>query len=348
MDRSFLNTLGQLARKIGLAPRGNQYSDRLAQELSIYRSVTDVHNLPPVFHYWSNRYLLPIFQEVGLQSVRHFFAKFAQDVCEGHPKAVHRFISIGSGNCDTEVELATTLRTRGVDNFVIECLDVNAAMLERGEALASQSSVAERIQVVHGDINAWKPAHQYHIVLANQSLHHFVELEVLFDKVYECLSPEGFFLADELVGRNGHMRWPEALTVLNELWSELPEKYKYNHQLKRLEIDFENWDCSQEGFEGIRAQDILPLLVKRFHFELFLGYANLIDIFVDRSFGHNFDVENPSDLEVIDRVQQVDSTSIERGIIKPTHMTAAMVKSPIAKTKIYRHLTPEFCLRRDS
>ena len=64
------------------------------------------------------------------------------------------------------------------------------------------------------------------------------------------------------------MRWPEAYGVLSELWKELPETYKYNHQLKRLEIEYENWDCSTEGFEGIRSQDILPLLIETFHLDL--------------------------------------------------------------------------------
>ena len=82
------------------------------------------------------------------------------------------------------------------------------------------------------------------------------------------------------------MRWPEALFQVNELWRELPERYHHNRQLRRMEPEYENWDCSKEGFEGIRAQDVLPELLKRFHFKLFVGFGNVVDIFVDRSFGH--------------------------------------------------------------
>ena len=74
------------------------------------------------------------------------------------------------------------------------------------------------------------------------------------------------------------MRWPEALAIVHELWKELPDRYKYNHQLKRLEIEYENWDCSRQGgFEGVRAQEILPLLLKKFHFDLFVGFGNVIE-----------------------------------------------------------------------
>jgi len=38
--------------------------------------------------------------------------------------------------------------------------------------------------------------------------------------------------------------------------------------------DLRYWDCSKQGFEGIRAQDILPLLVKKFSFRSFLGFGN--------------------------------------------------------------------------
>ena len=142
------------------------------------------------------------------------------------------------------------------------------------------------------------------------------------------------------------MRWPEALEVFNMLWGELPERYKYNHLLKRTEIVYENWDCSKEGFEGIRAQDILPLLIKKFHFELFVGFANIIDIFIDRCFGHNFDPASPSDLAFIDKVHTIDEDHLRKGAIKPTHMTAALMKAPPKKMKTHLHLTPEFCVRR--
>ena len=102
---------------------------------------------------------------------------------------------------------------------------------------------------------------------------------------------------------------------MEELWKDLPDKY--NHQLRRFEERFENWDCSADGFEGIRAQDILPLLKKHFHFELFIAFGNVIDIFIDRSFGHNFDPNRQWDRNFIDRVQAMDASCLEQGLINP-------------------------------
>jgi hypothetical protein len=149
-----------------------------------------------------------------------------------------------------------------------------------------------------------------------------------------------------MIGRNGHQRWPEALTFVNQLWEELPERYRYNHALKRTERKYENWDCSIDSFEGIRAQDILPLLVNRFQFDLFVGFGNIIDIFVDRAFGPNFDPEHEWDRSFIDRVHTLDVEQMAKGVVKPTHMYAAMTKRPVTHPRFHEPLTPEFSIRK--
>ena len=112
--------------------------------------------------------------------------------------------------------------------------------------------------------------------------------------------------------------------LVDEFWAELPSRYRYNRQLQRQEDRFDDWDCSVAGFEGIRAQDILPELIRRFHFDLFIGFANIIDPFIDRSFGFNFDAEADWDRSFIDRVHARDEMELAAGRIKPTHMYAVM------------------------
>ena len=216
---------------------------------------------------------------------------------------------------------------QGVSNFVFHCLDINAQMLARGQAACSTTK-PDLSFCLHRDRHQQlgRPKTSYDIVIANQSLHHVVELELLFEKTHRCLRDSGFFLTNDMIGRNGHMRWPEALELVQACWTLLDEKQKWNCQLKRHEEVYENWDCSLEGFEGIRSQDILPLLVKTFHFDCFLGFANAIGVFVARAFGHNFDISNPKDCYFIDFVSQLDEYFIETGKLKPTQMIAAMRK----------------------
>ena len=321
------------------------YENKLSKELDFYRSCENVHDLPDIFHYWSNKYLVPKFKPFGFSNPQEFFCLYMKKSCLEDKNVICKFVSIGSGNCDFEIDLVGRLLDAEMDNFTLECLDINAEMLERGKVLAQKRNVLNFMRFSVSDINYWKPNQKYQGVIVNQALHHFVELELLFKKIHQVLHTKGYFIADDIIGRNGHMRWPEAYEVLSGLWKELPEKYKYNHQLKRVESEYENWDCSTEGFEGIRSQAILPLLIEHFHFDFFIAFANVIDVFVDRCFGHNFDPNKKWDCDFIDKVHAIDEKHIEDGILKPTHMMAAMTKTQFQPMKIYKHLSPNYCIR---
>jgi len=167
----------------------------------------------------------------------------------------------------------------------------------------------------------------------------------LFDHISRALPAHGRFIVSDMIGRNGHMRWPEALAIVNEYWAELPPSYRYDRQ-RFLQLDaFENWDCAQDGFEGIRAQDILPLLVDRFSFEAFLAFANVIDPFVERSFGPNFSVDREWDREFIDRVHARDEQELSAGRIKPTHLFAVMCNDPSSAGRFLGGLSPASAIR---
>ena len=326
-------------------PQPATYAERIAREHAIFDGKTNVHDLPAIFHYWSNRHLLPMEQAFGFDHPYAFIAQALERVAR-RAGGTPRFVSLGSGNCEAEIDVALRLRALGVHEFTIDCLDLSEPMLARGRALAAQHGLESHIATEAADFNRWSPRREYDAVVANQSLHHVLELERLFDTIARLLPPHGAFVTSDMIGRNGHQRWPEARAVLDEFWRELPESHRYNLQLQRQETEFMDWDCSTEGFEGIRAQDILPLCVDRFGFELFLPFANVIDPFIDRSFGHHFDADGAWDRDFIDRVHARDEAEILAGRITPTHMMAVMTNDRGAEPRIRAHLTPEYCIRR--
>src|ERR1700682_4986821 len=106
-------------------------------------------------------------------------------------------------------------------------------MLQRGKALAIASDVVEHMAFQCEDVNNWSPQGTYHAVIANQSLHHVLNLEHLFDAIRDAIGVVGVFLTSDIIGRNGHMRWPEALTIVQEFWQEMPKRMRFNLQLER-------------------------------------------------------------------------------------------------------------------
>ncbi len=321
------------------------YADRVRAETTFFGGCRDVHELPAIYHYWSDKFLRPKLERFGFS---HPEAVFSHYLSEGYVASKHAqrvFLSVGSGLGDTEVRLAEELVRRGHRDFTIECLELNDELLERGQALAASAGVAAHIVALREDFNEWTPRRVYDGILANSSLHHVLNLEGLIAGIRSGLSPTGHFITCDTIGRNGHMRWPEALSIVHEYWRELPRDYTYNHLLKRYENPYDNWDCSAEAFEGIRAQDILPLLVDNFHFDFFVPFGNVIDPFIDRAFGHNFNPTNSWDVAFIDRVHARDEAEMVRGAIKPTHIVAAMSNVRRSASLMDERFTPEFCVR---
>jgi SAM-dependent methyltransferase len=338
---------GALIRRM-LAPMARRagYAARLRREQAYYAERTQVHDLPPIFHYWSNRYLRPKLETFGFAHPDAFFARYVAQALRARPQGGGLVASVGAGNCDTEIRLAQALVAEGFAGFVIECIDLNPRMLERGAADAKTAGVLHLMRFTQADFNHWKTTRRYDAIVANQSLHHVLALEHLLDAIRDALAPAGLFVTSDMIGRNGHQRWPEARTIVDEFWSELPTSYRRNLQLGRHEERFLDWDCAGDGFEGIRAQDVLPLLIERFAFDLFIAFGNAIDPFIDRSFGHHFDVENAWDRDFIDRVHARDEAAIAAGRITPTHMMAVMCVGRAGQGLTLAGLTPERCVRR--
>ena len=322
----------------------NSYQEKVKSQIEQYRQVANIHDLPDIFHYWSNRYLRPkLISVMGVDSVVDFYVKPFAEVCNTEHG---RLLSVGAGDCGLEINVAAKLRKQGVEAFELHCLELSPVLLERAETSIQKSGLGAHIKLHEVDINRWQPNDSYIGVMANHSLHHFVKLESIFSVIDQCLSPGGVFVTNDMIGRNGHMRWPEVLEFVEHIWRFMPDHYKFNRQLDRFEPEFINWDCSNEGFEGVRAQDILPLLVDRFSFSAFLAFGGVTDIFIDRAFGHNLDPASNVDKAFVDFLELLNERLIDGNIIKPTTMFAVMRKGACSLPVVWKNWTPDYC-RRD-
>jgi len=89
------------------------------------------------------------------------------------------------------------------------------------------------------DLNSWVPDEKYSTVIAKDTLHHVLELEHLFDSIHAALEDNGVSVTTDMIGRNGHMRWPETLELIQGILKFIPDHYKTNH-LKRVEHEYVN------------------------------------------------------------------------------------------------------------
>jgi SAM-dependent methyltransferase len=326
------------------------YEARVADQIAQY-SASKIHDHPPIYQYWSNTYIRPRLNAViGVDTVPGFYVEHIRQRAARNAHQLVRILSIGAGDAEMEVQIAQQLLASGLGTFRLEGLELSPILIDRAKQRIHEAGLDAHITMVQSDLNSWShaasPGDPYTAVLASHILHHVVELENLFANVAVAIGDTGVFLTTDMIGRNGHMRWPEALALVNALWDTLPEALRYNHISGKTDHAYVNWDCcSPGGFEGIRAQDILPLLVQRFQFEKFLAFGNLPDVFCDRVYGPNFDPGIPAHTRFIDSVEQLNSLLLELGVLKPTMMYAVISNHGAPTARMWKNLSPQFCVR---
>src|SRR5712692_3689510 len=163
---------GRAAERI----RDQRYQARVAAERGFYRDCENVHDLPEIFQYWSGHHVRPKLEEFGFSDPTGMFRRYLEEHVERGRHGAKRFASIGSGNCDLEIQLASHFYDRGHRDFIIDCLDLNPAMLQRGRTVATSHGIADRMNFVQADLNDWTAMHEYDAVVANQALHHVINL----------------------------------------------------------------------------------------------------------------------------------------------------------------------------
>jgi len=324
-------------------------ASRLAREIETYRRVENIHDLPDIFHYWSNTYLRPHIAEIfGSDNLHEALAGeliASLRAAHGNP----HILSVGSGDSCVEIGLARRMLAQGFSEFCFTCVELSPHLVERAKAAALEAGLSHHFQFEIADLSNWRASRIYGAAFAHHSLHHIEALEHVFDQVRDHLEDGASFVVSDMIGRNGHMRWPEALEIISGIWAQIPERYKWHHIFARKIDPYLNWDCTDGGrdLEGIRAQDIMPELLKRFQFEKLCVWGSLTDIFIDRGYGHNLDPDNPEDRLFIDELWHKEKVFLQARHLKPTQMAAVMrVGAPTTAAKVSFGLTPEQCVRR--
>ncbi len=323
------------------------YEDQLQEQIDQYRDTENMHDLPAAFHLWSSAYVLPGLSKVfGVTDFNHFYAEAFITAAKPNPNTPV-FLSLGCGDGAMEIGIARTLLERGAKQFRFVCCDLSDILLSRFRA-ALPPELTGHFELQAGDLNAKAFDTRFDAIMANHSLHHMIDLEGIFHAAFDNLTDDGIFVTSDMIGRNGHMRWPEARLFVDFFWPFMSERQRSNVLLHRVDLQFTDHDCSTEGFEGIRSQDVLPaILAQGFHPWKFLGFGGMIDVFIDRCFGPNFDTENEDDAFLLRRMAFLNDVLLDAGLIKPTQMLGYFVKRP-TEAVYFRSRTAQSAVRQAS
>ena len=226
-----------------------------------------------------------------------------------------RILSIGSGTCAVEMEIAAQLRRP----YVIDCMDLNEGLIAWATAQAQARGLNLRPMVA--DLNTTTFAEKYDIVMIVAALHHFIELEAVCAKINEALADDGLFVTYEPVMRSGMFLWPATRLVLGLLFLLLPARLRVNHQdypgEKRVDRVYHEMDRSGWTFESIRSGDIPEVLRASFetvHYGRGMTFLRRVS---DTLYGPNYDLTTARDRRITDALCWLDRAFRATRLLRP-------------------------------
>lgn len=202
-----------------------------------------------------------------------------------------RILSLCSGAARIEAGMAPLAGTAA--HWTL--MDLNESLLRTAAANFPEGVVPD---LIVGDLNTIRDfGVRYDVIMCVSGLHHIVELERVLDFISAALADGGeFWSIGEAIGRNGNRLWGRALDAANACFTPLPARLRRNHHTGVVDERLPDDDYGSGTFEGIRSQDILPLLTDR---------LDPVDVYrrncflwrlVNQAYNGNYDMSDPEDV----------------------------------------------------
>jgi SAM-dependent methyltransferase len=243
--------------------------------------------------------------ECILKSPPNFVERLKQRAATGE---IVRVLSLCSGAARIEASYAAQVGS----NVEWSLLDINSDLL----GLASkQFPQSVKVDLIEGNVNKLEfSGEKWDIILCVSALHHVVELEKLIEFCYYSLHHNGqFWSIGEYVGKNGNRLWPDAISEANKLFLQLPEKYRINSHTKELDNEIPDRDYSVGCFEGIRSEDIEPILDRWFQ-PIEVDRRNcFLWRLINLAYSDNYDLSKIEDREWITKIISTEVTHFKQG-----------------------------------
>jgi SAM-dependent methyltransferase len=209
-----------------------------------------------------------------------------------------RILSLASGAARIEEGLID-----GIDAERIELVltDLNPSLLSTARARLAHRARLETLELNLNQLTL--PSRRFDVVVCVSALHHVVELEQLFAQVAASLLEDGeFWSIGEYIGRNGTRLYPEAYSIANDFFQALPEHYRVNRNPGgRGGVDdrLPNLDCSATCFEGIRSEEIVPLMDRYFAPVEVMKFDCFLWRLFNLAYFDNYDLGREEDLALV-------------------------------------------------
>ncbi len=148
----------------------------------------------------------------------------------------------------------------------IEVMDLAEGLLDKQRRMASKRGIKD-IEYRKQDLNeVVLEKNAYDVIFAVGTIHHVENLELLFEQINGALKGDGKFIIREYIGPNRLQFTDTQLSIINEILSILPEKYRTmnNGSIKKIaQRPDMNYLIKIDPSESARSQDIIEVMKER-------------------------------------------------------------------------------------
>jgi len=254
-----------------------------------------------------------------------------------------QILSLGSGYCGHELKLARRL----VRPYLIRCTDINEEIFASAQKQACNEGLALEFTVADLNFIDIEPC-KYDLIFAHAALHHVINLERLFEQVAGGLSPHGILHVVEVVGKNRILIWKENERFANALLDTIQWVAKGRHIYASESAHGTLPDIMRftkrllqplllkmaHGMEGVRQEDILPLINESFVplFEHRHG-AFIRFICTNPALSGLFDLSSIEGRNALDFLIEADQATVRNNILRPLELWGIYKSRSTAREK---------------
>ncbi len=173
------------------------------------------------------------------------------------------------------------------------------------------------------------PAAAFDVVFVQAAIHHFFEIEPMFQLMHRVLKPDGLLIYDEYIGPDHHLYDDHVVAIINRINACLSPGYRWDHLSKhdREHIPKPDlpWMLQHDPSEGVHASQILPLTYRFFDVIDRRDYGGSLVRPFFTGILPNFDWDDPKDQTVGRLVVLLERLLVEQGAI-PSYQTAVVAR----------------------
>ena len=218
----------------------------------------------------------------------------------------------------------------------IEVMDIAQGLLKKQSRIASEKGL-NAIEYIKQDLNCVElEKNTYDFIWAVGTVHHIENLELFFAQVQNALKDNGIFMMREYIGPNRINYTEEQLSIVNEILSILPEKYKKTPEgfIKNMQEPTDVAGLIKiDPSESVRSEDIMQILNDELEIVKLAYTGGTILQPLLSNIASNFEKDQEADL-ILNLLILLEKTLIEKRVLPSDYVFCMAKKKSSSITQI--------------